>query len=165
MIIRLLSFYLWCMGKNESILLHLCLPLLHLHLKVLFNKSVNIIRSSDLDILKGYNPKIRTWMIFFFSSHTTNSRILAYHWILVHIINISTLKEQIASYSEGIFAAESKDCATGQENHLWVNLKSRPKSERMLGQRSHPQSNMEQSQLHKMLSLEVSPSPNWILVS
>lgn len=123
-----------------------------------------------------YDPQIWTFWkattlkselewFFFFSSHTTNSRILAYHWILVHIINISTLKEQIASYSEGIFAAESKDCATGQENHLWVNLKSRSKSERMLGQRSHPQSNMEQSQLHKMLSLEVSPSPNWILIS
>lgn len=133
--------------------------------QVLLNKSVNIIRSSDLDILKGYNPKIRTRRIFFSSSHTTNNHILVYHWILVHIINISTLKEQIASCSGGIFAAERKDCVTGQENHLWVNLKSRSKSERMMGQRSHPQSNMEQPQLHKMLSLEVSPSPNWILIS
>ena len=46
--------------------------------QVLLNKSVNIIQSSDLDILKGYNPTIRTRRIFF-SSHTTDSHILAYH--------------------------------------------------------------------------------------
>ena len=83
-------------------------PCTTLPAQVLLNKSVNILRSSDLDILKGYNPKIRTRRSFFPSSHTINNHILAYHWILVHIINISTLKEQIASCSEGIFAAERK---------------------------------------------------------
>lgn len=41
--------------------------------QVLLNKSVNIIPSSDLDILKGYNPTIRTRRIFFLFSHYRQS--------------------------------------------------------------------------------------------
>lgn len=129
------------------------------------NKPVNILQSSDPDILKGYNPQVRTPMRFFFFFYPLFSHynhILVYHWILGPFTSVPTLQEQIASLREGIFAFERKDCATGQESHLRINLMSRFKAERMLGQRSHPQSGMEKkSQFHRMLlSLEVSPSPS-----
>lgn len=73
-------------------------------------------------------------MFSLFTLQTIISRV--YPWILVHVINISPLKEQIASQSEGIFAVGRKDYATGQENHLWVNLTRRFKAKRRLDQRS-----------------------------
>lgn len=70
-----------------------------------------------------------------FSLFTLQSQV-GYPWILVYVINIPTQKEQTASQSEGTFAVKRKDYATGQENHLWVNLTRRFKAERKLDQRS-----------------------------
>lgn len=72
------------------------------------NKSVIILQSSDLDSRKSYNPKVRTPIMFsLFKLQTFISQV--YPWILVHVINISTLKEQTTSQSEGTFAVGRKD--------------------------------------------------------
>lgn len=85
------------------------------------------------------------FFFFFYPLFSHYNHILVYHWILGPFTSVPTLQEQIASLREGIFAFERKDCATGQESHLRINLMSRFKAERMLGQRSHPQSGMEKN--------------------
>lgn len=122
------------------------------------NKSVIILQSSDLDSRKSYNPKVRTPIMFsLFKLQTFISQV--YPWILVHVINISTLKEQTTSQSEGTFAVGRKDYMpqarkTTSGSISWGDLRQKGDWTK------DPQRNMEKSQFHKILfPTEVSPTP------